>query len=116
MNTVRVNKSDLLAKLKENREHHVNTFEQVLEDYRAEAVRQLEAHIERIRNGEVAKVNVVLPPPQNYEEAYNKAIAMVEWEQETVITLDQYDFDRYVMDNWEWRREFDQTVATYSHG
>lgn len=114
MKTVTVNKTDLLAKLRENREHHVDTFEQVLEDYRAEAIRRLEEHIERIRSGEVAKVSVVLPPPQNYEEEYDRAIAMVEWNIDHEIHLDEYEFAQWVLDQWAWKQAFNETVATYS--
>lgn len=114
MNEVRVNKDHLLDALKKNRERHVDTFEQVMEDYRLEAVRLLEEHIHRIENGAVAKVHVTLPAPENYEQEYDNAIAMVEWEESDTITLTAYDFNRYVLDQWEWRGKFDQTVATYS--
>lgn len=114
MQSVKVNKTDLLAKLRENRESHVNTFEQVLDDYRNEAIRLLEEHIERIRNGDVTKVNVVLPPPKNYEEEYDKAIAMVEWNIDHEIQLVEYEFQQYVLDNWTWKREFNETNALYS--
>lgn len=114
MDSVKVDKDKLLEKLQENRERHINTFEEVLENYKAEAVRQLEEHIERIRSGAVERVHVVLPPPKNYEAEYDKAIAMVEWELMDVIELSQYDFQTYVLDQWAWKEDFIATSAMYS--
>lgn len=114
MKDVRVSKEDLLAELKRNREHHVGTFEQVLEDYKAEAVKQLEAHIGRIRSGAVEQVYVNLPAPQNYEQEYDRAIAMVEWEKDDTIVLTQREFNEYVLDQWAWMDVFNETAATYS--
>lgn len=114
MKNVEVSKYQLIEKLNENRENHVNTFEQVLEDYRAEAVRQLEDHIERIKSGAVAQVYVALPAPQNYEAEYDRAIAMAEWEMSDTVELSQAEFNQYVLDEWTWKREFNETVATYS--
>lgn len=116
MNRVTVSKTKLLDTLRENRENHVNTFEQVLEDYRTRAVELLEAHIDRIRLGKVEKVNVSLPAPKNYEEEYDKAIAMVEWSEDDHIELDDYIFNQWVMDQWDWKRDFNATTQMYSKG
>lgn len=114
MEFVNVNKQDLLDTLRSNRAKHVDTFEQVLEDYRTRAVMLLEEHIDRIRSGAVESVSVILPPPRNYEDEYDQAIAMVEWEQDDVIRLDSHTFAQWVMDQWRWKRDFNETVATYS--
>lgn len=114
MKQITVDKDELVEALKANRQHHVDTFEQVLEDYKNEAIRQLDDYIDRIRNGEVAEVMVHLPAPENYEAQYDKAIAMVEWEQHDTVILDKGEFDQYVLDNWAWKRGFDETVAAYS--
>lgn len=114
MDVVTVSKEALLDTLRTNREKHVGTFQQVLEDYRLQAVRLLEEHIARIENGAVEKVYVSLPPPQNYEAEYDRAIAMVEWEQRETIELDAHTFNQWVMDEWAWKNAFNETVATYS--
>lgn len=114
MDKITVSKEELLDRLRENRERHVGTFEQVLEDYRTKAVELLEEHIDRIREGKVEKVNVILPPPENYESEYDRAIAMVEWEKRDLIELDEHTFSQWVLDEWSWKHAFNQTVATYS--
>jgi rubrerythrin len=114
MQTVTVKKIDLINQLTENRERHVNTFEQVLEDYRTRAIELLEEHIDRIRQGNVERVEVFLPPPQNYEESYNTAIEMLEWEERIEVELTQREFKQYVQDEWSWKQDFTEAVTTYS--
>jgi len=113
MQTIKVNKETLLSKLRENREHHVNTYENVLEAYKEKSIELLNEHIERIRNGSIEKIYVSLPQPQNYEKEYDLAIDMVEWHQGNIIALDDIDFDRYVRDNWQWKHNFQTVNSTY---
>lgn len=114
MDKVTVSKEELLDRLRANRESHIDTFEQTLEDYRTRAIQMLEDHIDRIRKGAVEKVSVVLPPPENYEKEYDRAIAMVEWNVNSTIQLDEYTFTQWVMDEWTWKAKFSETVAMYS--
>lgn len=113
METILVNKFELLDKLKKNREIHTGTFEKALEAYKQKSIQLLEEHIERIKSGTVEKVHVSLPVPQNYEEEYDKAIEMVEWHRDEHIELDSYRFDMFVRDNWQWKKEFNQTNMVY---
>jgi len=113
MQTIKVNKEILLNKLRENREHHVNTYENVLQAYKEKSIELLNEHIERIRNGSIEKIYVSLPQPQNYEKEYDLAIDMVEWHQDNIIELDDMDFDRYVRDNWQWKHNFQTVNSTY---
>lgn len=116
MDKIKVDKHQLLETLKENRKNHVNTYDEVLESYRAKGVELLAEHIERIRNGAVEKIVVTLPQPKNYEEEYDRAIAMLEWSEDEYIELYEHEFDSYVMDKWDWKREFNTTAASYSGG
>jgi len=114
MHTIKVRKNHLLQTLKENRENHVGSYEEALEAYRQKSIELLEEHIERIRTGAVEKVFVSLPPPENYEEEYDRAIAMVEWHEEHLIELDEHQFDNYVRDQWNWKDKFIQTNSLYT--
>lgn len=114
MREIRVEKDRLLETLQTNRERHVDTFEQVLEDYRAKAIEMLNEHIERIKGGAVEKVAVVLPPPENYEEEYDRAIQMIEWHEGTTVSLTESEFTEYVMDQWTWKARWAETNATYT--
>lgn len=114
MDTVKVDKEKLLNILKENRQKHVDTFDKVMEAYRDKSIELLEEHIERIKSGAVEKVAVALPAPENYEEEYDRAIAMVEWHEDDIIKLESYEFDCWVRDQWRWKDNFVAMSQTYN--
>ena len=57
-----------------------------------------------------------LPVPKNYSNNYDKTIAMLEWEREEEILLKSQEFDRYVLDNWEFTESFKAVSAMYMKG
>lgn len=116
MDVIQVDKQQLLDKLRENRENHINTYEEVLQAYQEKCIKLLEEHIERIRSGAVEKVNVSLPAPENHEDEYDRAISMVEWHQGDQLELDSFQFDNFIRDQWRWKQEFETMSATYGVG
>jgi hypothetical protein len=116
MRDITVEKHELVAKVKENREAHRAIFLEAVEGYRAEAVRQLEAHIERIKDGHLPEVRVVLPAPSDHTADYDRVLAMLDWETAATIKIAEEDFAAYVMDDWHWKRQFLTTNSAYSAG
>ncbi len=114
MDKVTVRKTDLLAALRENREAHRDIFNEACEGYQAEAIRLLEEHLQRIRQGKREQVYVVLPVPADHTKDYDRVIRMVEMSVDDEIDLEANDFASYVMDDWRWKREFLTSNATYS--
>lgn len=114
MHDVKVDKSELLAKVKENRAKHREIFEEALVGYKAEALRQLEAHIERIKNGEVIRVAIQIPSPEDHTNDYDRVIAMLEMSKDDVISVHETDFGAYVMDDWHWKHAFLVSNRIYS--
>jgi hypothetical protein len=47
---------------------------------------------------------VSLTEPSDHTKDYDRVVAMLEMSVEETITLDAQDFDRCVMDNWDWSR------------
>lgn len=116
MEKVTVDKDELLTALQENREGHREIFEQALEGYRTRAIEILQGHINDIERGAVERVQVSLPRPEDHTKDYDRAIRMVEMSVDNEITLDEMDFQRYVLDDWNWKREFVATSAMYTEG
>lgn len=110
----RVDKSDLLEKVKENRAQHRAIFEEAIEGYRKEGVRLLEEHIARIKNGRLERVYVQLPQPEDHTSDYDRIITMLEMSEETSIELDEGDFATFVMDDWGWKNQFLASNSSYS--
>ena len=49
-------------------------------------------------------VHITLPVPSlDHSSDYERAIAMLEWEVEDKIVLEQYEFAQLVLDDWQWK-------------
>lgn len=114
MKTVTVRKEDLLERVEANRARHRDIFEKALEGYRNRAVELLEEHIERIRDGKVEKVHVILPRPEDHTDDYDRVIEMINMSVDDELELDEREFSQYVQDNWMWKNEFLAMSATYT--
>lgn len=133
--TVTVKREDLLNTLRENLSLHRRKYEEALRGYKEVAMRRLEKLkadtynkiadefqkiVEQIDKFDpermdecivlVHSANFRLAVPQDHSSSYEVAIRMAEWEVEDVITLTQAEFQCFVMDDWDWTREF-QTIS-----
>lgn len=116
MRDITVEKDVLIEKVLENRTAHRAIFLEAVEGYRVEAVRQLEAHIERITNGDLVEVYVRLPAPSDHTSDYDRVLAMLDMHVGGMVTVDEESFSAYVMDDWHWKRQFLTTNSAYSAG
>lgn len=109
---ITVKKSNLIAKIKENKENHIVEYERAVEAYKREAKRQLEAQMKALKNGSLSvKVNLVAPV--NKTEEYDKIASMFEWEQADIVILSQGEFNEYVLDETSFAREAKMLNSTY---
>lgn len=92
-----VNKEKLIAKLKENRDAHVEEYHKAVSAYKSEALKQLKAQIDEAESGSL-KVAVNLTSPVNAEKNYNDIIQMFEWDILEEVELEQSEFREYVQD------------------
>ena len=141
LSEVTVKVSKLLETLKENRENHIKEYEEAVAGYkeaasekltqaRETAVKRMQVNFDKIQleidNFDpeeaqdyftlVQQETVSLPVPKNYSESYDKTIAMLEWERGGEILLKSQEFDRYVLDNWEFTESFKAVSAMYMKG
>src|SRR5437763_5994184 len=103
MNSVKVKRSELLTKVKENAEKHRELFLQAQEGYREIVIAQLDQILKDAREGRNIKRGISIPEPQDHTQAYEAIIAMLEMSVEDVIELDYSSFQQYVLDNWVWK-------------
>jgi dsDNA-binding SOS-regulon protein len=113
METINVAKDRLLATLKQNREDHLDLFLKAQEGYRLQVIEVLDERLQQARDGKQVSTFINLPEPKNYTEAFDTAISMVEWAEGATIELDQRDFERYVLNKWEWAQAFIATNSQY---
>lgn len=117
MRTVNVDKAQLITKLRENKEKHAKDFKESMDGYWDAFGRELSKMQERVKSRDLSVEHTVrLTRPKNHTEEYDRAIQMLEWEQESKVILSVNDFNCYVLDDWDWQEEFQGTKALYSGG
>jgi len=115
LTTVKIKKEDLLQVLQENRANHATWLAEVAIERKREMLDLLDNHVSRLESDDNFQglEKYSFPMPQNNDDAYEKAIRMVELTQDKVIELHEHQFDCLVMDNWSWKGDFLRTSSIY---
>lgn len=120
----RINKELLLEKMRANRTEHRDEYLQAAKKYRQAVVDELRKRANKIaRNadendpGKIDDIDpfVHLPVPVNYTEHYDKAIAALQWHQADEVELEQREFERWVLNDWEWKAAFAANTQSYNN-
>jgi hypothetical protein len=114
--TITVNKADLLAKMKENRDKHRQVFIDSLEGYRKALLDELEAHVKDLQNGKAPVIHIGLPRPTDHTREYDRVIGMLEMDKGSEFTLDETTYAQYVDDDWHWKRQWLRMSSSYAAG
>jgi len=113
MKTVRIKRSELTSALESNLKQHRSDLEESLANYRKLCLKKLSDYAKRIRAGENTKIGFFETPPEDHSEDYETVLAMLSMSQDDVIEIEQADFRRYVMDQWEWQEEWKAKSMQY---
>lgn len=113
MNTVKVKTSELLAKLKDNREAHRGIFLKAVEGYRKQAIREIEAMLAEAKEGKRIRRAVGLVEPMDQTKDYDRVIRMLEMSVDAEVELSASEFSMYVMDDWNWKGQFSLSNSQY---
>jgi hypothetical protein len=116
MQTVKVNRTELLTKLRANREQHQALFNEAFENYRKFMLEELEQRINEVKVGKKIDHYIRLEAPQDHTEDYDRIILMAEMSLTDEIELTQQHFGWYVMDQWQWKNDFMDNATTYTAG
>ncbi len=114
MNAVTVKKEELLEKLRANRSSHRDVFLKAQEEYRAEVIVELDKMLEDARGGRRIRRMVALPEPEDHTADYDRVIAMLEMSVGLEIEISEHEFQRYVLDQWEWAGSFAANTLRYT--
>lgn len=116
MKQVTVQKDKLLETLRHNREEHHQLFEKGQQIYHDKVIEVLEKRLKEAREGNRVRTYINLPEPVDYTDEFDRAIAMIEWDEGSTVTLDSQEFRRYVLNKWEWEASFNMTTNAYVTG
>ncbi len=126
MRDVKVKLSDLLAKVKANRETHIADYHEAVAGYKSAAIAEIEKgmgalkrQVEGLQSGEMiclAAVRFDLVVPENHSKDYDQVIAMLDMSVDEELTIRSDEFACYVMDDWEWKRDWEVSNMAYTQG
>lgn len=111
--SVRLYKKAVIKTIEKNRAAHRAMFEAAMEGYKVKAIEILEGHIQRIKDGAPEKVIISLPIPQDHTDDYKLVLSMLASSIDEELEISSFDYQRYILDEWEWKEAFNQTVVAY---
>ena len=111
--TITIKKDKLIAKIKENKEAHIQEYNEAVAAYKVEATSQLLKAKENLDNGKL-DIAIHLTTPINRSEDYDKVIEMFNWEEKDEIELTQHEFNDYVHDDNDSSRSAKFANSFYS--
>ena len=116
MQSVKIDRIQLSAIVRENLTKHVAEYNEAVVDYKAGVVKLAKENLKLANSGELDKIARIKAAPQapvSYEDNYNRAIRMLELSVDSVIELEEHDFNQLVLDEWAWKRQFTAMSASY---
>jgi hypothetical protein len=114
MEKMKFDKEKLLVTLRENRASHRKIFLEACEGYLKKAIELLEQKLASARKGERISMHFSLQQPVDQTKEYDRAIRMLEMSTDTIVELEEHDFQQYVMDDWAWKGQFLASNSAYS--
>ncbi len=116
MNSVKMNRKELLKIVKDNQKKHVAQYEESVADYKLAVVKLAKANLKLANTGDLAEIRKMknrIDAPQSYEDNYTRAIRMLELSVEDVIEIEEHIFNQLVLDEWGWKQQFTAMSAMY---
>lgn len=120
MQNITVNKADLIAKLRTNRDEHKAIYDEAVSVYKERFIREAEKFLmeslEYAKRGEPFKQMVWLPVPEEHTADFDRALEMLEWEVDDEVELSEYEFSQLVQNEWGWAKNFASNTTSYTAG
>lgn len=115
MQTVTVNKKELLIVLKLNRAKHLEEFNSASKIFMQDAIEKLQNMLATAQTKGKIIQSLGLTEPVSYVSSYDTAIKMLDMSIDVTIELSQNEFTQYVEDQWGWRTQFVATTGYYNN-
>lgn len=112
-----IDKYVLRDKLKKNKETHEREFTEVWSDFIAKVIKETEVFLAEIKEStspQKDRFYLSWTKPENHSADYEQALQMLEFHTGDTLTLGPEDFQKLVLDNWDWKHIFETSKAMYS--
>ena len=115
MNSIKMNRLELLDIVKENKNKHIKEYIESVEDYKVAALKITQLNFKMAKTAELEKFKFKSIPskPTSYEDNYTRAIRMLELSVEEIIDVEEHIFNQLVLDEWGWKQQFSTLTASY---
>lgn len=116
MDAVQMSRQGLILILKENRAKHIEEYNTALSGWHKDYMSQIEEEYRRVISpdwdGE-KPFYMKEQRPVSYEEDYDDMISQLTHDVRETIELSQSDYRKYVLDRWDWKRQFMTSNSKY---
>lgn len=112
LGSIRVDKHELIEKLRANRVKHVQDYTEAYAGYLGDSITKLKKALREAKKGNIQNVN--FRAPECHEKDYTLVIEMLEMSVDDHIDLSAHEFKQYVRDEWAWSDTFNNTKMLYS--
>ena len=119
MNSIKMKRIELLDIVRANLGTHITEFNESVEDYQRLVLQSTTANLKLAKTAsldEFKKIKSLPSAPTSYEDSYKRAIRMLELSVEDIIEVEEDVFNQLVLDEWQWKRAFTVSNATYKVG
>lgn len=119
MNAIKMKRLELLEIVRANKTKHIADFTEAVTDYKALVLNLANANLKLAKSGDLEqfkKIKSLPSTPVSYEDSYKRAIRMLELSVEDIIEVEEDVFNQLVLDEWNWKRGFIASNATYKAG
>lgn len=115
MEKIKIRKETVLEILRENKAKHCIEFEEAIIGWISKAKIKLTELLAKLDTDQARalKIELYLPRPVSYEKEYDKAIKMIEYEIRDEVEISTQDFDKYFLDEWNWKENFLSNSGLY---
>lgn len=113
---VNVNRTGLLKTVVENKAQHKKDFEEAWQDYLTYAkkeFRKAARNVEKTEKGKRINLPNFYAVPENHESDYDRIAGLLKLSSDDEVWLDDRDYERYVLDKWDWKEQFVSTSNFY---
>lgn len=108
-----VKKQDLIQVVQANREGHRGLFLTAAAAYQAFVIRDLENKITALKAGKLVESWTRYPVPEDHTKDYDRVLTMLDMDVRDEIELNEQEVAAYVMDDWDWKRQWNTSNAAY---
>lgn len=106
---------ELRDRLMANRAEHERQYIEASEGFRQAAIKELGKRARAFKAGDPdVSLYFDLTRPRSYVDDFDSVLAMLDYHTLPDIELDRENFEKYVLNKWDWMPNFQRVHTTYT--